>query len=86
MKDGFELMLVGKKVGPWSAVEFYEAFDTLVTTGKGGIVPVILDDSVPPRLPFWRTLKPLDFKGTDFDGNMRRLILELKMRKAQPSV
>jgi TIR domain-containing protein len=82
MQNGFVLVLVGSGgVGPWVVVEYYEAMDDLVSTGKGNIIPVMLNDSVAPGLPFWRSLTPFDFKGSDFAQNMRGLILELKTRK-----
>jgi hypothetical protein len=82
MQNGFVLVLVGSEgVGPWFVVEYYEAMDDLVSIGKGDIIPIMLNDSVAPGLPFWRFLTPFDFKGSDFAQNMRRLILELKTRK-----
>ena len=76
MQNGFVLVLVGSGgMGSWVVLEYYEAMDDLVSTGKGDIIPIMLNDSVAPGLPFWRSLTPFDFKGSDFAQNIRRLIL-----------
>jgi hypothetical protein len=87
MQNGFSLVLVSAgELGPWVEAEYYEALDDLVTTGKGDIIPIMLDGSIEPHLAFWRKLIPFGFKGPDFKENMRRLILELKTRGTRATI
>src|SRR5580700_12039887 len=51
------VLLVGEKgIGPWQAMEYYEALHRHLTQHNLPIVPVLLDGQPAPGLPFLRQL------------------------------
>jgi hypothetical protein len=54
--QGFVLLVGEKGIGPWQAMEYYEALHRHLTQHNLPIVPVLLDGQPAPGLPFLRQL------------------------------
>lgn len=79
------LLLVGEKgLGPWQALEYYEAHDKHVKSPEFPVVLVLLDGHVAPGLPFLRQLHWIVSADPTSEKDVARLIDAVAGTRVRP--
>ena len=82
--DAFVLLVGEKGLGPWQALEYYEALDKRVRSPEFPVVLMLLDGQAAPGLPFLRQLHWIVTADPTSEKDVARLIDAAAGSGAQP--
>lgn len=60
------ILLIGRHIGPWQELEYYDALRRNRSSGRPQIIPILLADTA-PGLPFFDQFHRLSLSEVDFD-------------------